>query len=91
MNGAPRRTRQNGAAIRALRRKDGQSVPDFAEAAALGEQALRNIENGFRQGSWEALNRIAKALAVPVAAIVNDWAMNELTSGEPREPNGAVA
>jgi transcriptional regulator with XRE-family HTH domain len=91
MNAAALRTRQNGAAIRALRRKDGQSVRELAEAAGLGEQPLRNIENGFRQASWEALARIAKALSVPVAAIVNDRALDELPSGAPGEPDGAVA
>ena len=72
MSRAGLRTRQNGAAIRALRRKDGQSVSDFAEATGLYVQALRNIENGSRQASWETLNRIANALCVPVAAIVRD-------------------
>jgi transcriptional regulator with XRE-family HTH domain len=61
--------RQNGAAIRALRRKDGQSVSDLAESVGLSAQGLTNIENEFRQASPEALNRIARALSVPVAAI----------------------
>jgi transcriptional regulator with XRE-family HTH domain len=66
-------TRQNGAAIRALRRKDGQSVSDLAEACGLtNAQSLVNIENEFRQASIELLNRIARALGVPVAAILRD-------------------
>ena len=72
MNAADLRTRQNGAAIRALRRKDGRKVSELAEAVGLHVQALTNIENGFRQASWETLSRIAKALCVPVEAIAND-------------------
>lgn len=64
------RTRQNGAAIRALRRKDGQSVSDLAEALGMHPQAVTNIENEFRQASPETLSRIARALGVPVAAIM---------------------
>jgi DNA-binding XRE family transcriptional regulator len=72
MSAADLRTRQNGAAIRALRRKDGQQVSELAETVGLHTQALVNIENGFRQASWETLSRIARALCVPVAAIVRD-------------------
>jgi DNA-binding XRE family transcriptional regulator len=71
MNAADLRTRQNGAAIRALRRKDGRKVGELADAVGLHAQALVNIENGFRQASWETLARIAKALCVPVEAIAN--------------------
>lgn len=72
MSAAHLRTRQNGAAIRALRRKDGQQVSDLAEAVGLHPQALVNIENGWRQASWETISRIARALAVPDAAILRD-------------------
>jgi DNA-binding XRE family transcriptional regulator len=87
MNAADLRTRQNGAAIRALRRKDGQRVSDLAETCGLHAQALVNIENGFRQASWEALHRIAKALCVPVAAISND----PVPAVSDEDASGAVA
>jgi DNA-binding XRE family transcriptional regulator len=63
--------RQNGAAIRALRKLDANdmSLYDLAEAIGLKTQVLRNIENETSQASWEALGRIAAALCVPLAAI----------------------
>jgi transcriptional regulator with XRE-family HTH domain len=66
------KTRQNGAAIRALRRESGEKVSVLATASGLHTQALVNIENGSRQASWEALNRLARALGVPLAAITRD-------------------
>ena len=66
------RTRQNGVAIRALRQKDGQKVPDLAAVTGMTPQAIRNIENGHRQASVEACNAIARALSVPVNAILRD-------------------
>lgn len=72
MSTADLRTRQNGPAIRALRRKDGRQVSDLAEVVGLHPQALTNIENEFRQASPETLSRIARALCVPIAAITRD-------------------
>ena len=63
--------RQNGAAIRAMRKLDANdmSLYDLAEAIGLKPQVLRNIENETAQASWEALGRMARALTVPLAAI----------------------
>jgi DNA-binding XRE family transcriptional regulator len=66
------KTRQNGAAIRALRRESGEKVGVLAAKCGLHTQALVNIENGFRQASWEACYRIARELGVPLAAITRE-------------------
>lgn len=64
--------RHNGAAIRALRIKDGMKPGPFATKAGLSYAHLDNIENERKQASPETLYRIAAALNVPVEAIVRD-------------------
>lgn len=65
-------TRHNGAAIRALRIKDGLKPGPFATKALMSYSTLDNIENERKEASLEALHRIATALNVPVEAIVRD-------------------
>jgi transcriptional regulator with XRE-family HTH domain len=77
----PSPRRQNGAAIRALREKDGWSQTALAAAAGMTQANYWRIETEAANARVESLNRIARALRVPVAAI-----MRELD-----EPNGAVA
>ena len=81
--------RQNGAAIRAIRRKDGRGVSELAEACKLAPGALTNIECNHRQASWEALNRIARELAVPVKALLRDPDGPQPVAAD--EPNGTAA
>jgi transcriptional regulator with XRE-family HTH domain len=80
--------RQNGAAIRALRIKEQLRGPELATMVGLHPQALRNIENGSRPASPIVIVAIARALAVPVAAITRDARGVDL---EDRVPNGAAA
>lgn len=68
----PRLTRHNGAAIRALRVKDGLKPGAFATKSLMSYSTLDNIENERKEASIEALHRIAQALNVPVEAIVRD-------------------
>ena len=72
MSEGEHRPRQNGEAIRAIRRTAGRRVSDVAKACGLRPGALTNIECGNRQASWEALNRIARELAVPITALLRD-------------------
>jgi transcriptional regulator with XRE-family HTH domain len=64
--------RHNGAAIRALRTKDGKKPGPFATEALISYSTLDNIENERKEASLEVLYRIAKVLNVPVEAIVRD-------------------
>lgn len=66
------RGRQNGAAIRVIRKLQRLSTADLAEAVGLGEQSLRNIENGSRPASDEVIFALARTLGVPVGAITRD-------------------
>lgn len=61
--------RQHGPAIRALRIKDGLSVPGLAELVGCAHSAISNIELERKHPSPQMLVRIARALHVPEAAI----------------------
>lgn len=64
--------RHNGAAIRALRVKDGLKPGEFANKALIAYSTLDNIEKERKEASPEVLHRIASALNVPIEAIVRD-------------------
>ena len=64
--------RQNGAAIRVIRKLSGLSAGQLADAIGIEEQSLRNIENGGRPASEAVLYAIAGRLGVPLEAITRD-------------------
>jgi transcriptional regulator with XRE-family HTH domain len=72
-----RRPLQNGAAIRSLREKDGYSQTAFAAAVGMTQANLSRIETEEQAARVVTLNRIARALRVPVAAIMRDGAAVE--------------
>ncbi len=67
------RLRQNGAAIRSLREKDGWHQPDFAREVGVTQAALSNIEREKRGVRPATIYRIARVLRVPVAAITREY------------------
>lgn len=67
------RLRQNGAAIRSLREKDGWHQPDFAREVGVTQAALSNIEREKRGTRPATIYRIARVLRVPVAAITREY------------------
>lgn len=77
--------RQNGAAIRAIRKKDRRSVEDVAGQIHLHPQALRNIENNSRPASAAVILALAELLNVPIAAITRDGT-DEGIDADPDEP-----
>jgi transcriptional regulator with XRE-family HTH domain len=66
------RVPQNGAAIRALRQKDGWRQLDLAQRVGVTQSALSQIESETKPASELLLNKIARALRVPLAAITRD-------------------
>lgn len=64
--------RQNGAAIRSLREKDGWHQPEFARKVGMSQSALSNIEREKRSARPATIHRIARVLRVPVAAITRE-------------------
>ncbi|MGS2645955.1 helix-turn-helix domain-containing protein [Streptosporangium sp. G12] len=60
---------QHGPAIRALRIKDGLSVEGLADMVGCVQSVISHIELEDKRPSEQMLNRIARALHVPVAAI----------------------
>ncbi len=59
----------HGHALRALREKEGYSPDEMAALVGISGPHLRNLENGHRPASREDLNKIARLLGVPIAAI----------------------
>lgn len=82
--------RQNGPAIRALREKDGWTQAGLAAAAGLSQGNLSAIESETDNAGIVPLNRIARQLRVPLAAIMRDRD-EEAEDGAPAEPAGAAA
>jgi transcriptional regulator with XRE-family HTH domain len=78
MRSRPTTTRQNGTAIRQLRRQTGTRTREFAESVSIAAPTLTNIENGNAQGSWELLHRIAGALDVEIVEILSDHGRTEM-------------
>ncbi|MDT0302965.1 helix-turn-helix domain-containing protein [Streptomonospora wellingtoniae] len=75
--------RANGAAIQALREKDGYSLAELSRRAGLRSHThLMYIERGEKPVSVRTLNRIAQALAVPAAAILLDPIGDEAPDAE---------
>ena len=84
--------RQNGPAIRALREKDGQSQTALAKSARIDQSTLSAIENELSSAPATTLNRIARGLCVPVAAITRGWDTGSEPAAEDEdEPEPASA
>lgn len=67
----------NGATIRALRVKDGYSIAGLARAAGIAHSHLIYIEREEKVPSERTLNKIARALAVPTAALMRNTAPDD--------------
>jgi transcriptional regulator with XRE-family HTH domain len=61
----------NGAAVRVLREKDGQSATEFAERVGITLKYLSDIERDQRnlRRNPALVKRIAEALNVPLSAV----------------------
>lgn len=92
MEGTPKDSksppRQNGAAIRALREKDGWTQAALAEAVGIRQATLSAIESESASAYVTTLNLIARAMRVPVAAIMRDC---DDTGRTGRQPADALA
>lgn len=86
-----RPARQNGAAIRALREKDGWSQDALAKAAGLSQRALSNIEREEANARIANLNRIARKLHVPLDAIMRDPGETQDAADDEPEPAAKAA
>jgi transcriptional regulator with XRE-family HTH domain len=69
-----------GARIKELRKDRGWSQRDLSARANVSQTRLSKYENGTHQAPLGALIRIARALALPVDALLPD------TGDMPREP-----
>lgn len=64
--------RLNKAALKALRERSGMTVTALAEAAGVKQAHLSNIEAGRRNASPDVVVALARALKVPLPAILAD-------------------
>jgi transcriptional regulator with XRE-family HTH domain len=83
--------RQNGAAMRAFRKKDGISVVDMARYLDIHPQSLRNIENGRRSAGEKTIRDAARILVVPIEAITRSGTNLGITEEDPAESELAKA
>jgi transcriptional regulator with XRE-family HTH domain len=64
--------------VRSLRRERGLTLKELGRAAELSHPFLSQLERGLARPSVASVERIARALGVPIGAL---W-----TEGPPREP-----
>jgi transcriptional regulator with XRE-family HTH domain len=62
-----------GREVRALRRQQGKTVADLAEATGLSVGMLSKIENGITSPSLTTLQVLAHAFSVPVTALFKSY------------------
>ena len=62
----------NRHALRAIRERSGLSLSGLARLAGVSQPHLSNLEHGHRQASPATVRRLARALKVPVPAILVD-------------------
>lgn len=70
----------NPESLRALRQAMGWSSTRFATAVGIGHPHLSNIEAGRRKASPELIDRMAKVLNVPKAALVSNYSPDEVVA-----------
>lgn len=61
-----------GAQIKALRTKRGWSLADLAARTGLTRQAIHRLEHGAMGSPLSRYEEIAKALDVPLSALLSD-------------------
>jgi transcriptional regulator with XRE-family HTH domain len=63
--------KQLGSRIRDMRKESGFTQEELAHRAELDYSYINQIENGKRNPSMDAINRIAKALGVKVRDLIS--------------------
>lgn len=61
---------QNGAKLRAIRKRTGRTQEEIAEAAGIDQSYLSLLEKEARAASDQVLDALAAALDVPVDSIL---------------------
>lgn len=64
--------RQNGAAIREIRKAKKIKLVDLAQRVGVHESHLCHVEANRRYASQEFINNLARELAVPVEALMRN-------------------
>lgn len=82
---------QIGPRVRALREHRGMSAAGLGEASGLSRATITGIERGTRTPTLDTLVRVADALGLELAALLDDRALPDPTAappgpGDPDEP-----
>lgn len=64
--------RVNGEALRAIRQRTGDTITGLGQRAGVDRTTLSRMESGERPGTPAQIKALAKALKVPMAAIMMD-------------------
>ena len=59
--------------VRVLREFRSMTQKELAEAAGISQSYLSEIERGAREGTLSTIKAIAKALAVPLTVLTEDY------------------
>lgn len=59
--------------VRVLRKFRSMTQKELAEAAGISQSYLSEIERGAREGTLSTIKAIAKALAVPLTVLTEDY------------------
>ena len=59
--------------VRVLREFRSMTQKEMAEAAGISQSYLSEIERGAREGTISTIKAIAKALAVPLTVLIEDY------------------
>ena len=60
-----------GAKLRSLREQHGWSQEEFADRAGMHRTYVSSIERGIRNPTLSVLERLAKALGISIAALLD--------------------
>lgn len=69
-----------GATIKALRTAYGWQTGKFAIAVGVTHGHLSNIEAGRKSATHETLRKIADVLNVPLAALITEYAVEDVSA-----------
>ena len=79
-----------GARLRYLRKQDGLSQQQLADALGTAKSSISMYENGHREPSFEVLEQLADYFNVPMGTFFSDGHVPEPTSSAEIQPMNTI-